>query len=54
MLYRSVAQFYHLKVFVLFPPSAFLVTLVVFRGAVVTDIKEREETRYASLTEEVI
>lgn len=29
-------------------------TLVVFRGAVVTDIKAREETRYALLTEELI
>lgn len=31
----------------------FLVTLVVFRAAVVTDIKEKEETRYALLTEEL-
>lgn len=31
-----------------------VLTRVVFRGAVVTDIKAREETRYASLTEVVV
>lgn len=49
---RSLSQFYSLKVLV--PPSAPLLTLVVFRGAVAMDFKEKEETRYALLTEELM
>lgn len=36
------------------PPSAYVLTLVVLRGAGAMDIKEREETRYAVLTQELI
>lgn len=47
-------MFYCLKIIVLVLPSAFLLTLVVFRGAAVTAMKERKGTRYALLAEELM